>query len=168
MPHLYYNAKVAADPSGNVPIGLWLHRGCTPFLSPKAYRTFFWPTLKKIIEDLYADGHQVLFYAEGDWNLNLDCTAELPDRSIIYHVDRGDIFEVHERVGDKFCLSGGLPNDLLAFGTPDEVRAHCKRLIDEVASDGGYIMDAGAIIQQDAKVENIKAMTEFTVEYGAY
>jgi len=25
-------------------------------------------------------------------------------------VDRGDIFEVHQAVGDKFCLSGGIPN----------------------------------------------------------
>jgi len=48
------------------------------------------------------------------------------------------------------------------------VRAYCKKVIDGVARDGGYIMDASAIIQNDAKVENIKAMTEFTREYGLY
>ena len=66
-------------------------------------------------------GHQTLFYAEGEWNPNLKYIAQLPDRSIVYHVDRGDIFEVHRAVGHKFCLSGGIPNDLLAFGTPDDV-----------------------------------------------
>ncbi|MHC4756200.1 MAG: uroporphyrinogen decarboxylase family protein, partial [Planctomycetota bacterium] len=40
--------------------------------------------------------------------------------------------------------------------------------IDGVAGDGGYIMDAGAIIQNDAKVENVRAMTEITREYGVY
>jgi hypothetical protein len=37
-----------------------------------------------------------------------------------------------------------------------------------VAGDGGYIMDASAIVQDDAKIENMKAMTEFTREYGVY
>ena len=63
-------------------------------------------------------------------------------------------------LGDKFCLSGGIPNALLAFGQPDEVRQRCKEIIEGVARDGGYIMDASAIVQNDAKVENIRAMTE--------
>ena len=50
----------------------------------------------------------------------------------------------------------------------NEVRDCCKKVIDGVAGDGGYIMDASAIIQNDAKVENIKAMTDFTREYGVY
>jgi len=29
-------------------------------------------------------------------------------------------------------------------------------------------MDASAIMQNDTSVENIKAMTEFTCEYGVY
>jgi methoxylated aromatic compound---corrinoid protein Co-methyltransferase len=29
-------------------------------------------------------------------------------------------------------------------------------------------MDASAIVQNDAKIENIQAMTEFTREYGVY
>ena len=122
-PHLLHVALSGADPDKNVPIGLWMHRGCVPFLSPGQFEQFYWPTLKWIIEELWARGHQTLFYAEGEWNPNLKWIAELPERSIVYHVDRGDIFEVHKAVGDKFCLSGGIPNDLLAFGTPDDVRA---------------------------------------------
>ncbi len=169
-PHMMFNALVGADPTGQVPIAVWLHRGCAPFFSLKAFDEFYWPTARRIVEDVWDNGkgHQILFYAEGDWNANLEFVQGLPARSIIYHVDRADIFEVHEAVGDKFCLSGGVPNDILAFGTPDEVRAHCKRVIDGVARDGGYIMDAGAIMQDDAKVENVQAMTDFTREYGTY
>ncbi|MCG2683092.1 MAG: hypothetical protein L6306_05695 [Planctomycetales bacterium] len=167
-PHLLQVALSGADPKKNVPIGLWLHRGCPPFLSPNQFEQYYWPTLKWIIEELWSRGHQTLLYAEGEWNPVLKWIAELPERSIVYHVDRGDIFEVHKAVGDKFCISGGIPNDLLAFGTPDEVRECCKRVIDGVARDGGYIMDASAIMQDDTKVENLRAMTEFTREYGAY
>lgn len=168
MPHLYHVAHTTADPAGNVPIGLWMHRGCVPFLSPQQFERFYWPTLRQILCDLHAAGHQVLFYAEGEWNPNLKYIAELPDLSIVYHVDRGDIFEVHRAVGHKFCLSGGIPNDLLCFGKPDEVRAHCKKVIDGVAGDGGYIMDASAIMQDDTSIENVRAMTEFTRAYGVY
>ena len=167
-PHLLHVALSGADPDKNVPIGLWLHRGCVPFLSPSQFERYYWPTLKWIIEELWAQGHQTLFYAEGEWNQNLKWIAELPDLSIVYHVDRGDIFEVHKAVGHKFCISGGVPNDLLAFGKPDDVRACCKKILDGVARDGGYVMDASAIMQDDTKVENLRAMTEFTREYGVY
>lgn len=168
MPHLAKFALSTADPNRNVPIGFWMHRGCTPFISPHHFRTIFWPTLKPIIQELWAHGHQTLFYAEGNWDAHLEAFAELPDRSIVYHVDQGDISKVHATLGGKFCLSGGVPNYLLGFRPAGEVRAHCKRILKSVARDGGYIMDASAIIQNDAKVENIRVMTEATLEYGVY
>jgi len=168
VPHLTHVALSGADPEGNVPIGLWMHRGCVPFVSPRHFETIYWPTLKPIIEAIWSQGHQVLFYAEGNWNAHLDSFAELPDQSIVYHVDQADIFEVHAKLGRKFCLSGGIPNFLLGYGTPDQVRERCKEVIDGVARDGGYIMDASAIVQDDAKVENMRAMTDFTREYGVY
>ena len=168
MPHLLQVALSGADPDHNVPITIWMHRGCVPFISHDQFDTHYWPTLKPIVEAIWAQGHQVLFYAEGDWNAHLDAFAELPDQSIIYHADRGDIFEIHKKLGHKFCISGGIPNYLLSVGGPDEVRDYCRKVIDGVAGDGGYIMDASAIIQNDAKVENIKAMTDFTRENGVY
>jgi len=167
-PHLAHVALSGADPEKNVPIGLWMHRGCVPFVTMEHFREFFWPTLKPIIEEIWSHGHQVLFYAEGNWNAHLDSFAELPDGSIVYHVDKADIFEVHKKIGHKFCLSGGISNTLLSFGTPDEVRQCCKEVIDGVARDGGYILDAEAIMQDDTKVENVRAMTDFVREYGVY
>jgi hypothetical protein len=157
-----------AAPERRVPTAYWAPRGCEPFVRSGQFASHYWPTLKPIIQELWAAGHQTLFYAEGDWSHHLDEFAELPDRSIVYHVDQGDIGAVHRKLGHKFCLSGGIPNYLLARGTPDEVRTACKRVIDEVAGDGGYIMDASAIIQNDAQVENIRALSDFTREYGVY
>jgi len=168
MPHLTHVALSGADPDKNVPIGYWMHRGCVPFFSMEHFKRFYWPTFKPIVEEIWAHGHQVLFYAEGNWDAHLDSFAELPDQSIVYHVDHGDIFKVHKVLGEKFCISGGIPNWLLATGTPADVRDYCKKVIDGVAGNGGYIMDASAIVQNDAKVENIKAMTEFTRDYGVY
>lgn len=168
MPYLYNVALTTADQNKQVPIGYWMHRGCIPFISAGHFESHYWPTVKPIIEELWKNGHQTLFYAEGDWKHHLPHFAELPDQSIVYHVDRGDIFEVHKVLGHKFCLSGGIPNFLLSYGSPDEVREYCKKVIDGVAQDGGYIIDASAIMQDDTSIENLKALTNFTREHGVY
>ena len=167
-PHLAHVALSTADPNHEVPVGFWMHRGCVPFVTEKQFESHFWPTLRPIIEELWKNGHQTLFYAEGDWNYHLDRFRELPERSIVFHVDRGDIFEAHAKIGDRFCLSGGVGNVMLAYGSPDDVRARCRAIIDGVAREGGYIMDASAIVQNDAKIENIRAMTDATREFGVY
>jgi len=167
-PHLEHVAASGADPDKNVPIGLWMHRGCVPFLSPPQFEKFYWPTLKQIIQNLWARGHQTLFYAEGDWTANLKYMAELPELSIVFHVDRSDLAESHRCLGQKFCLSGGLPNELMAFGKPEDVREYCRKIIQTVGRDGGYIMDASAIMQNEPKLENLRAMTEATREFGVY
>ena len=151
-----------------MPIGYWMHRGGVPFVSPEVFQNIYWATVKPIIEELWADGCQTLFYAEGKWDRHLESFAELPAASIVYHVDQGDIFQTHRVLGEKFCLSGGIPNYLLGIGTPEQVRQYCKKVIEGVAGNGGYVMDAGAIIQNDARVENIRAMTEATREFGVY
>lgn len=168
MPHLAHFALATADPARNVPLGFWMHRGCVPFVSFDQFRNYYWATLKPIVEELWSNGHQTLFYAEGDWNHHLDAFAELPDRSIVYHLDRGDPLEAHRALGEKFCLSGGVPNVLLARGSADEVRRYCRKLIRQIGSGGGYILDASAIIQNDASIENLRAMTEAVHEYGVY
>ena len=168
MPHLGYLALTSADPERVLPIPIWMHRGCTPFISKEHFETIYWPTLRPMLDALWAQGNQVLFYAEGKWDAHLERFAELPAGSIIYHIDRGDPRRVHETLGKKFCLSGGVPNTLLAYGKPEEVKAHCRGLIESIGADGGYIMDASAIMQNDTAVENLKAMTDATLEYGLY
>ncbi len=167
-PHLLHVAMTSADPEKQVPIGFWMHRGCVPFVSPDQFHSHYWSTLKPIIQELWRNGHQTLFYAEGNWDYHLDSFAELPERSIVYHVDMGDIFEAHRKLGHKFCLSGGIPNFLLSYGTPDQVRTHCRKVIEGVAAEGGYIVDASAIMQNDTKAENLRVMTQAAREYGVY
>ncbi len=168
MPHLVHVGLTTADPAKQVPIGFWMHRGCVPFITPQQFQSHYWPTLKPCIEEFWRNSHQTMFYAEGNWDHHLDDFASLPERSILFHVDQGDIFLAHKKIHHKFALSGGIPNVLLSYGTPDEVRAHCKKVIDGVAKDGGYIMDASAIMQDDTNVENMRVLTDFTREYGVY
>ena len=168
MPHLRNLVVGGADPDGNIPSIIWMHRGCVPFISKQDFDEIYWPTLKPIIEELWSKGSQIILYAEGNWDHHLEAFAELPEKSIIFHSDKTDIIKAHRILGEKFCISGGIPNMLLTNGTPEDVRTYCKRIIDEVAQDGGYIMDAGALIMNDAKIENVEAMIDYTRDYGVY
>lgn len=168
MPHLGYLALTGADPDKQIPIPIWMHRGSVPFISKQHFETIYWPTLKPIVEALWAQGNQVLFYAEGKWDAHLERFAELPEGSIIFHIDRTDAAQAQDVLGRRFCLSGGLPNTLMAFGKPEEVAAHCRKLIETLGAEGGYIMDASAIMQNDVRIDNLKAMTDATVEFGVY
>lgn len=168
MPHLCQVGLTTADPAKQVPIGFWMHRGCVPFINPRQFDSHYWPTLKPIIEEFWKHGHQTLFYAEGKWKHHLETFRELPERSIVFHCDQDDIFHVHQKLHDRFALSGGIPNALLSYGKPEEVRSYCRRVIDEVAAEGGYIMDAGAIMQNDTSIENLRVLTQTAREFGAY
>ncbi|EHQ89060.1 uroporphyrinogen decarboxylase family protein [Desulfosporosinus youngiae] len=166
--HNAYFAMATAGGDTVLPAFFPLHRGSYPFLNPKQWDTFYWPSLKAVIEELWNQGKRVLFYAEGNWTPYLEKIAELPDKSIVFHVDTTDMAKAKEILGGRFCLSGNVPNTLMAYGKPEEVSEYCKRLIDEYAQDGGFIMDTGGVMQMDVKAENMEALIEATRKYGVY
>jgi uroporphyrinogen-III decarboxylase len=53
------------------------------------------------------------------------------------------------------------------MGTVEEVKDYCKQLIDVVGRDGGFILSPRSS-SDEVKPENLKAMIEFTKEYGRY
>jgi hypothetical protein len=61
-----------------------------------------------------------------------------------------------------------VPNALLSYGEPPEVQARCREILEAVAGEGGYVMDASAIVQNDARPENVRAMIAATREHGDY
>ena len=68
----------------------------------------------------------------------------------------------------NYLSRGGIPNDLLALGKPDDVKECVRKVIETVGRNGGYICDASAIMQDDTKPENLRAMGEAARQYGEY
>lgn len=168
QPFLRDVAVGGLDPDREIPIPIWMHRGCVPFISYQDFRDIYWATLRPIVEEIIARGNQVLFYAEGNWDAHLEDFATLPTGGIVFHIDRSNPAKVRELLGGRFALSGGVPNAMLAFGSPSEVDEKCQELIQLLGRDGGYIMDASAIMQNDARAENVQAMTAAARRYGVY
>jgi uroporphyrinogen-III decarboxylase len=106
-------------------------------------------------------------YCEADVESRLKYFSDVPPGKVIYHVSTTDMVKAKEALGGIAAIAGNVPNVMLLSGTPDDVRAYCKKLIDTVGKDGGFIMDA-AVMLDEAKPENLKAMIDFTKEYGVY
>jgi len=167
VPIAIEGGSVAAEANDPPMAWIWLHKGSDEFMSVEQFKTFYWPSLKKLICGLIDKGVIPVVYGEGNETSRLEYYTEIPKGKAIFHFATTDIFKAKDILKDVACISGNLPNSLMTTGTPDDVREYCKKLIDYCGKDGGYIMDTSALLDE-AKNENVSAMFEFTREYGVY
>ncbi|NVM23838.1 MAG: hypothetical protein HWN68_18920, partial [Desulfobacterales bacterium] len=128
---------------------------------------FYWPTLKKLVFTLVDSGLTPLIFFEGDYTSRLEYLLELPKGKILGHFDTSDISRVKDVLSNHMCIMGNVPPSLLQVGSSQDVKDYCKRLIDVVGKGGGFIMASRSSIDV-VKPENLKAMIDFTKEYGIY
>jgi hypothetical protein len=156
-----------AKPGGVNTVSIPLHRGSEGFMSMKQFEKFYWPGLKGLILALIDKGQRPLVFFEGDYTSRLEYLLELPKGSIFAHMDTTDIFKAKEILGGHLCISGNVPCSLVGTGTPDSVREYARKMIDVCGKDGGFIMSTRSPVD-DANPECLKALIDFTIEYGVY
>jgi hypothetical protein len=148
-------------------VGLMLHKGADGFMSQEQYKTFYWPTLRKVMTQLIDEGIVPMPLLEGDYTSRLEIIKDIPRGKAIYWFEKVDIYKAKEILGDTVCFRGNVPIALLYMATTQEVKDYVKELIDVVGKGGGLIVDCGMWFDE-AKHENVKAMVDFTKEYGVY
>jgi hypothetical protein len=144
-----------------------LHKGADGFMSQEQFDTFYWPTLKRVIDGLVEQGMIPLLFAEGRYNSRLETIMETPKASSIWLFDQTDMARAKETVGTVTCIQGNMPLSLMHAGTPEQVAEHTRKLIDIAGKDGGFILDVGAVADE-GKDENLLTMVNTAKEYGKY
>jgi hypothetical protein len=167
MVPIHISMALQAKHSGQPLVFFPLHKGADNFMSLEQYKTFYWPSLRKVMMAVIEEGLVPMIFFEGENTSRLEVIKDIPRGKAIYWFDSVDIYKAKEILGDTVCFRGNVPITLLTAGTRDMVKAYVKNLIDVVGKGGGLIVDCGVIIDQ-AKRENVKAMVEFTKEYGIY
>jgi uroporphyrinogen-III decarboxylase len=167
-------AVPAAETTGVPIVFIPLHKGTASspdgtggLMSLEQFEEFYWPTLKKVMLEVIDNGLVPNLLIEGDYTSRLEIIKDVPKGKCIYHFERVDLHKAKKILGDRVCIRGSVPLGLMATGTPQQVKEYCKELIDILGEGGGFIMDASCA-SEDAKPENMKAMMEFTKEYGVY
>ena len=166
-PFMVKSGVASAEATGHIMPFIPLHKGADGFMSDEQFRTFYWPTLRKVIIGLVNEGIVPQLFAEGGYNQRLETICDVPKGKTVWWFDLTDMARAKETVGQVACIAGNVPLSLLCTATPDDVKAYCKNLVDVAGKDGGFILSTGAGMQ-GSKAENVKAMIDFSRQYAVY
>ncbi len=144
-----------------------LHKGADGWMSAKQFETFYWPSLKKVMDAIINEGIICLLFAEGGYNTRLETVTDFPRGSVVWWFDQTDMMKAKRVLGDKFCIQGNVPSSLIVTGSPVDVKEYCRKLIEGCGKGGGYILAAGCVAE-NPKLENLRAMLAAVKEYGVY
>lgn len=144
-----------------------LHCGTDTFMSPDDYDRYYWPPLKRLLTALIQAGVTPFAICEGQYNTRLDTISDIPAGKVIYAFEQVDMKRAKEKLGKVACIAGNFPTANLITGTEQEVVDLTRRLIDECAPGGGYIM-SNSISLDNADHRLLRAWHEATLTYGVY
>jgi uroporphyrinogen-III decarboxylase len=161
------NTPLIPDEHGEINVFMTNTRGSDDFLSKKQFDTFYWPTFKKLVTYLCKHGATPGIFFEGKFDSRVEYLLDLPKGKFIARFDTTDIFRAKEILKGHCCIEGNVPSSLLQVGSKEDVIDYCKKLIDVVGKDGGYVLSPRSSIDE-VKPENLQAMIQFTKEYGVY
>lgn len=133
--------------------------------SPAWLRAEFFPRLKRINDAWHEHGFTCLFHSDGYLMEVMDdlIAAGIDGLNPIETVAGMDLAEVKQKYGDRIFLTGAIDmSQLLAHGTPDEVRKVCRDAIRTAYP--GYFIGSTTESDNSVKTENLIAMYEVVRE----
>ncbi len=166
--------KILAEKGAQI-IVLWDDYGFKNglFMSPRNYRTYVFPWLKRICDAAHKHNCKILLHSDGDLleifedliNCGIDILNPLEPTTANPNYD---IFKLNEKYGDKLTFCGNISPVMLARGKISEIESYTKRLIRELAPGGGYIFSSGHSINPAITVDRYEAMVKIREKYGTY
>ncbi len=142
-----------------------------PLMSPKHFKKFVVPYLKKIVDVSHQGGVPFIKHTDGYLWPILD---DIVDTGIdaLHPIEpkaRMRLKDVKDKYGDAMCVMGNVDVAyVLPLGTIKETESEVRRCIREAASGGGYILSSSNSIHDGVKVENFRAMVKAARKYGKY
>jgi hypothetical protein len=144
-----------------------LHKGADGFMSDEQFKTFYWPSLRKLLLGLIDQGMVPFLFAEGRYNTRLETIMDLPKGKTVWQFDQSDMTRAKATIGKVACIQGNMSLSLLHAGTAEAVAHRTRELIDVAGKDGGFILDIGAVADGGSD-ENLAVMVKTAKEYGVY
>lgn len=137
-----------------------------PIMSLALWRKLFKPRLEQIWSVYKRHGLPVVHHSCGDCEQFLDEMIEI-GLDAIHPVQAAamDIRELSGRYGSRLVFYGGFDTqDILTFGTPEQVRANVKDTI-ETLGQYGRMFCAPINIMRNVPLENFEALVESVHQY---
>jgi uroporphyrinogen decarboxylase len=85
------------------------------------------------------------------------------------YVAQMDHWRIKQEYGDRLAFHGGIDiQRVLPFGTPEEVRAEAKKVMQTLGRGGGYILAPTHYVLPDVPPANIVALRDAVLKSGQY
>jgi uroporphyrinogen-III decarboxylase len=166
-PKVIRRALDMVNASKGIMVSFPLHKGDDTFMSDKQFEKFYWPSLKKFADTLIDEGIMVIMFAEGKYQRRLDYIHDFPKGWVHWMFDQTNMADAKRIVGKTCSISGNVPSSLMCTGTAKQVKEYCRKLIEDCAPGGGYLLSGGASATETCP-ENLRALMEAAKEYGTY
>lgn len=142
----------------------------SPFYPPRIFREFFFPPLKRLIDECHRRSVPFMKHSDGNLYPLLDDFIEIGVNGLHPIEPRAmDLADVKKRYGDRLFLRGNVDCvHILPYGTEEDVRRDVRRCIDAAAEGGGFILSDSNSMHSNVKTENILTMIEEGRRYGKY
>ncbi|MGC9348745.1 MAG: uroporphyrinogen decarboxylase family protein [Anaerolineae bacterium] len=133
--------------------------------SPRWLRRLWVPRLERLVAAWHARDTICLFHSDGNlWSILDDLVGAGIDGLNPLEVLAGmSVAAVRERYPELFLTGGIDVSQLLPYGTPEEVRAVCRKTIAD-AGGVGYFLGSTTELHWDVKLENAVAMFDVAHE----
>lgn len=139
-----------------------------PYMKTKDFEKYYWPTFKRMIEEIMASGQGISLFCEQDWTRYLDYLADLP-KGLRIRFEYGDPRQIKDKIGHKHILSGLYPSAFFTTETKSVCLDKAKELLDILAPGGNCTFDVDKVMATyDGGGENIIAVLDFVRKYGKY
>ena len=159
VPDLIANAKKSVETSGMRRVGTASSRSSATFITDKTFKEFVLPFWLEYVWAMADADIDVVFHCDCDWTRFLPYFKEFPAKRCLLQLDGAtDIFKAKEILNQHMALHGDVPAPLLTLGTPEDVYAYCKKLIEVIGEGGGFVLSSGCSTPSDSKIENVRAM----------
>jgi uroporphyrinogen-III decarboxylase len=144
------------------------HKGADAFMSVAQFEKFYWPTFRKLLLGVVNEGLVPMMIIDGSYNeARLKIIADLPRSSVIWTMEKTDMFLAKKILGNSACIAGNILAAELYTQTPAAIKERARKLIETCAPGGGYIL-TGAAGMNEGNPDNLRVMMEAAKEYGKY
>ena len=134
-------------------------------LSPRFYRKYAYPYVKRLVSDLKARGILLSYHICG--NATPIVQDMVDSGAAILELDqKADMRLSKVAAQGKTTIMGPIdPSGVLAQGTPELVRQKSREAIEILAPGGGFILSSGCALPATTPDENIAAMIEVAKQH---
>lgn len=130
--------------------------------SPRLWGRFIKPRLALLIRTVKQAGKAAFIHSCGKVQELFPDLVEIGlDVFNPFQPDVMDVHEIKRQFGERLAFYGGMSvQHTLPHGTPEQIRAEARRLMDEIGRGGGFIIAPSHHMPGDIPVENMLAFIE--------